>query len=87
MGSSFSIETFTIRLKSMERGRFFFFFFFFCCNKSHGIILNLVCASMDPYDGVFRHFYLELPVSSLDVVTLYKDSHASGKRFVSNLRC
>ena len=84
----------------MERGRFilffffflffiyFIYFFFFCCNKSHGIILNLVCASMDPsYDGVFRHFYLELPVSFLDVVTLYKDSHASGKRFVSNLRC
>ena len=58
-------------------------------NKSHGIILNLVCASTDPsYVGVFRHFYFCL--SSLDVVTHYKDykdSNASGKRFVSNLRC
>ena len=55
-------------------------------NKSHGIILNLVCASTDPsYVGVFRHFYFSL--SSLDVVTHYKDSNASGKRFVSNLRC
>ena len=76
VGSSFSIKTFKIRLKSMERGRFSFAFY---CNKSHGIILNLVCASTDPsYVGVFRH---------LDVVTHYKDSNASGKRFVSNLRC
>ena len=55
-------------------------------HKSHGIILPLLWASTDySYFGIFRNFYFCL--LSLDVAALFKDSHASVKQFVSNLRC